>query len=151
MARAAYIYSTIQEAAASGARAAVASTNPLPTNASVQAAVRQNAQAVALNNPCPNGFINPPPDPSWDPTAPNTGYLFITMPPSQMSQHVPNMPGGQAGYVAGAACNQFESAANNNAELTITINYNFQPFTPLVSSLTGSIMMRAQVTARTEY
>ena len=151
IARAAYVFSTIQEAAAAGARAAVAETNPLPTNAIVEAAVKNHAQDVQLNNPCPNGYANPPPDSAWDPATPNTGYLFITMPPSEMAQHVPNMPGGQAGYVPGAACNQFQSAANNNSELTITINYNFQPFTPLVSSLTGSIMMRAQVTARTEY
>lgn len=147
--RAIYYYLTIQEAVSEGARSAIAYTQPLPTDASVDAAVKEFGVATILANPCRNGPINGTPPP-------NTGYIYITEPnpPStvETSQPLPmNAPGGETAAAATGGCSAI-NPASGNASLQVTIRFNYVPLTPLLSSVVGnSVILTASTVYRTEY
>jgi Flp pilus assembly protein TadG len=70
-----YTYITLNQAVNEGARVAVRASPLLPSDVSVETAVKSHAVDVVLANPCPNGPISTPPD---DPA--NNGWVFITEP-----------------------------------------------------------------------
>jgi hypothetical protein len=156
-----YMYITLQEAANEGARVAVRAswyTDPnnfnhnYPTNADVQAAVQANAVNMTLGNPCANGPIpnNGVAQGSPSLPAPGTGWIFITD-PSVAGNGSPNAPAGQAAIVAPPGCNS-PAPAFKNEPLKITLWYNFQPLTPLITQAVGNqIVITAYAVYRAEY
>ena len=145
-----YVYATINQAVNEGARAAVKDSPLLPTNADVQAAVRNHAADVSLANPCPNGPLTAAVPPA------NQGWIYITEPnppstPEGLSVTLQNAPGGQYWAAAGGGCSA-TNAARDHAPLQVTIRYNFVPFTPLIQQLTvNHIVISAAATYETEY
>jgi len=156
-----YMYITLQEAANEGARVAVRAswfTDPnnvnhnYPTDADVQAAVQANAVNMTLGNPCPNGPIpnNGVAQGSASLPAPGTGWIFITD-PSAAGNGSPNAPAGQAAITPPPGCNS-PVAAFKNEPLKVTLWYNFQPLTPLVTQAVGNqIVITAYAVYRAEY
>lgn len=152
-----YVYVTLNQAVNEGARAAVIASGPLPTDADVEAAVRNHAVDVALANPCPNGPIESTVPP------PNTGWIYITeqgWPTSveQLSATLFNAPGGQV--AAGAAQSTTDATLscsaidpiNGHKPIQVTIVYNFIPFTPLIQQFTANqIIIKASAVYKTEY
>ena len=152
-----YAYVTLNQAVNEGARAAAIASAPLPTDADVEAAVRNHAVDVALANPCPNGPIESTVPP------PNSGWIYITEPgwPStveQLSATLFNAPGGQV--AAGAAQSTTDATLtcsaidpiNGHHLLQVTIVYNFVPFTPLIQQVTANrIIITAAAVYKTEY
>lgn len=159
--RALYTYVTLQEAANEGARVAVRAswyTDPLnvnhgyPTDADVEAAVQANAINMTLGNPCPNGPIpnNGVAQGSPSLPAPGTGWIFITD-PSPAGNGQPNAPAGQLAFVPPPGCNS-PTAAFKNEPLKVTLWYNFQPLTPLITQAVGNqIVITAYAVYRAEY
>jgi hypothetical protein len=145
-----YVYATLNQAVNEGARVAVRDSALLPTDADVQAAVRNHAISVSLANPCPNGPIT-----TAIPTS-NQGWIYITEPnpPSSaeaLSPSLQNAPGGQIWLDATASCSAI-SPAHDHAPLQVTIKYNFVPVTPLIQQLTANrIVITAAATYKTEY
>ncbi len=91
-----YIYVTLNQAVNEGARSAIRASAQLPTNADVEAAVRQHAVDVSLANPCPNGPItaaNPPA---------NQGWIYITEPnpPSTVETLSPTLEDAPGGHLS---------------------------------------------------
>ncbi len=124
-----YYYVTLNQAVNEGARSAIRSSAQLPTNADVEAAVRQHAVDMVLANPCPNGPIT------------------ATTPPSNTE----NAPGGQMWGNATGSCSA-TNPARNHAPLQVTIRYNFVPFTPLIRQITANnIIITAAATYAVEY
>jgi len=145
-----YIYATLNQAANEGARVAIRSSPLLPTDADVQAAVKNHAVAVGLANPCPNGPIT-----SAIPPA-NQGWIYITEPnpPSTAEALAPsleNAPGGQVFSDASGSCSAI-NPAHDHSPLQVTIKYNFVPLTPLIQQLTvNRIVITSATTYLTEY
>jgi Flp pilus assembly protein TadG len=148
--RAIYVWVTIQEAANEGARVAAVESTPLANNAAVATRVNQQGSNVVLATTCPNGPVTSAVPP------PNTGWIFITQqnPPATQttSQPLPaNAPGGEPAAPAAGAC----SAVNptfGNAELQLTIRYNFVPYTPLIQQAAANrIILVATAVYRSEY
>ena len=146
-----YYYSTIDQAAAEGARVAIRDSPLLPNNNAVLTAVKTHAVDVVLANPCPNGPI-----PTGRPS-PNTGWVYITEPnPSstiETTQPYPmDAPGGQVPPKAATASCSAVNPASGHMPLTVTIVYNFVPLTPLISQAAADhILLTVSVTYRTEY
>ena len=146
-----YIYATINQAVNEGARTAIRASAQLPTNADVEAAVKQHAVDVSLANPCPNGPIvanSTPPA--------NQGWIYITEPDAPptvetLSPSLENAPGGQMWGNATGACSA-TNPAHDHAPIQVTIRYNFVPFTPLIQQVTANhIVLSASATYKTEY
>jgi len=141
-----YYYVTLNQAVNEGARSAIRSSAQLPTNADVEAAVRQHAVDMVLANPCPNGPI----------TATTPPWIYITEPnpPSTvevLSPTLENAPGGQMWGNATGSCSA-TNPARNHAPLQVTIRYNFVPFTPLIRQITANnIIITAAATYAVEY
>ncbi len=146
-----YVYVTLNQAVNEGARAAIVASAPLPSNTSVETAVKHHAVAVSLANPCPNGPITSSVPPA------NTGYLYITEAgwPTAIEPLTPNLdnaPGGQTPPVAATATCSATDPASGHVALQVTIVYNFVPFTPLIQKVTGSsIVIKAAAIYKTEY
>ncbi len=145
-----YIYVTLNQAVNEGARSAIRASAQLPTNADVEAAVRQHAVDVSLANPCPNGPIT-----ATNPPA-NQGWIYITEPnpPSTVETLSPTLedaPGGQGWAFNTGSCSA-TNPAHDHAPLQVTIRYNFVPFTPLIQQFTGGgLVITAAATYSTEY
>lgn len=145
-----YIYATLNQAVSEGARTAIRDSALLPSNADVQAAVRNHAVDVSLANPCPNGPIT-----SINPPA-NQGWIYITEPnppstPEALSPTLQDAPGGQLWANATGSCSA-TNPAHDHAPLQVTIRYNFVPITPLMQQLTANrIIISAAATYQTEY
>ena len=145
-----YVYSTLNQAVNEGARVAVRDSAVLPSNVTVQTAVRQHAVDVTLANPCSNGPIT-----SATPPA-NQGWMYITEPnpPSTiepLSPSLQNAPGGQLWAAASGSCSA-TNPAHDRAPLQVTIRYNFVPFTPLIQQVMANrIVISAAATYKTEY
>lgn len=157
-----YMYITLQEAANEGARVAVRAsfyTDPnnnnhnYPADSDVQAAVQANAVNMTLGNPCPNGPIPNAGVAQGSPSlpAPGTGWIFITD-PSAAGTGTPNAPAGQLPFnPPPAGCND-AVAAFKNEPLKVTLWYNFQPLTPLITQAVGNqIVITAYAVYRAEY
>ena len=123
--RAVYIYNTISDAAREGTRAAVPFDTPLPSNATVVAAVQSKLGggfSLVVDTACaglPAGGSCP-----TTPTQPNTGYIWYG-------------PGiGTPG----------------RGEVTVKISFLFQPWIPVVRDAAGDgVVISAQSTMVTEY
>jgi len=153
-----YYYVTLNQAVNEGARSAIRSSAQLPTNADVEAAVRQHAVDMVLANPCPNGPITATTPPS------NTGWIYITEPNASTVESLAdlqsvaqsdvgagNAPGGQMWAETDGTCSA-TLPAFNHTPLQITIRYNFVPITPLIQQLTvNHIVISAAATYQTEY
>ncbi len=145
-----YIYVTLNQAVNEGARSAIRASAQLPTNADVEAAVRQHAVDVSLANPCPNGPIT-----ATNPPA-NQGWIYITEPnpPATIEALSPTLedaPGGQGWAFNSGSCSA-ANPAHDHAPLQVTIRYNFVPFTPLIKQFTGGgLVITAAATYSTEY
>jgi TadE-like protein len=154
-----YIYVTLNQAVNEGARTAIRDSASLPTNADVETAVKHHAVDVSLANPCPNGPIT-----STAPPA-NQGWLYITEPnppstPEALSPSLEDAPGGQIWLSPGAPAphNQPDATcsatnpAHDHADLQVTIQYNFVPFTPIIGQfISGKLIISAAATYATEY
>jgi TadE-like protein len=145
-----YVYATLNQAVNEGARAAIRSSALLPTDADVQAAVKNHAVSVGLANPCPNGPISAALPPQ------NQGWIYITEPnpPSTteaLSPALENAPGGQLWSDVSGSCSAI-NPAHDHAALQVTIKYNFVPLTPLIQQLTANrIIITSAATYLTEY
>jgi hypothetical protein len=157
-----YMYITLQEAANEGARVAVRAsffTDPTnvnhnyPSDADVQTAVQANAVNMTLGNPCPNGPIPNNGVAQGSPSLPpaGTGWIFITD-PSAAGNGTPNAPAGQVPFnPPPAGCND-AVAAFKNEPLKITLWFNFQPLTPLITQAVGNqVVITAYAVYRAEY
>ncbi|HEY8742233.1 MAG TPA: TadE family protein [Chloroflexota bacterium] len=152
-----YYYITLSQASNEGARVAVRASyytdisgtqHQWPNDDDVTAAVAAHAPAVFLANPCANGPINTAQVPP-----PNEGWVYITANTPDGSG-TPNAPAGGAGtYVPnGVGCIYPPVPAANNAELKVTVRYNFVPLTPLIQQVTANrIILTAWSVYRTEY
>jgi Flp pilus assembly pilin Flp len=123
--RAVYTYNAISNAAREGARSAVPFDNPLPTNASVIAAVQSKlGGGFTLNtDPC---LVSPPCASPTTPTTPNTGYIW---------------------YSGGIG----QSTGTPHA-ITVKITFLFQPWVPIVRDASGNgVTFSAETTMETEY
>ena len=125
--RAVYTYNAISNAAREGARAAVPYDSPLPTTASVVAAVQSKlgggfsltldtlCAGVAAGGSCPTV-----------PTVPNTGYIWY---------------GPGIGQITGSP-----------HPVSVKITFLFQPWVPVVRDASGNgVTFSAQTTMETEY
>lgn len=175
--RALYMYITLQQAANEGARVAVRASyyidpnggsHTWPYDSDVAAAVQAHAVNMVLGNPCPNGPIPNGGNPQGSPTLPppSTGWIFITdpspagdgngqnvvgAPPS--SYPVPNGPRGGLGTTppGGPTCLGIKPAVGNEP-IKVTLWYNFQPLTPLISQAVGNqVVITAYAVYRAEY
>lgn len=128
-----YDKNTLDAAAREGARRAVLLNTP--TTSDVEAAIRQHSSAVYLAPHCayadPKTQAAPPP---------NTGYIYLSLQPA----------GGNGSYSPGAGC-PVPSVAVNHVPVTVTIVYSYQPLTPLLSSVVGTITFTSTSTFTTEY
>jgi Flp pilus assembly protein TadG len=145
-----YVYATLNQAVNEGARTAIRDSITLPTNADVEAAVRQHAVDVSLANPCPNGPITTATPPA------NQGWIYITEPDAgaaveSLAPTLENAPGGTPWAQSSGTCSA-TNPAHDHAPLQVTIRYNFVPFTPLVQQVTANhIVISAAATYQTEY
>jgi len=146
--RAVFYYDTLSHAVREGARAAVAASSPLPTNASVLAVVQQQTVGAPISEPCPQGPVT-----SATPPA-NTGWLYVTEPnpPATIESNPPdNAPGGEFPTAAAGACSAL-NPASGNATLQVTIRFNLVLITPILSQITTDhIILTAAAIFRTEY
>jgi len=122
--RAVYIYNSISDAAREGARAAIPFDTPLPTNATVVAAVQSKLGGgfTLSTDPCagqPMGTNCP-----TTPPTPNTGYIWYG-------------PGiGTPGHQA----------------IQVKISFLFQPWIPVIRDASGNgVVISAESTMYTEY
>ena len=123
--RAVYTYNAISNAAREGARAGVPFDSPLPTNASVVAAVQSKlGGGFTLNtDPC---LVSPPCATPTTPTTPNSGYIW---------------------YSSGIG-----QATGTPHPITVKITFLFQPWVPVVRDASGNgVTFSAQTTMETEY
>ena len=123
--RAVYTYNAISNAAREGDRSAVPFDNPLPTNASVIAAVQSKlGGGFTLNtDPC---LTSPPCPTPTTPTTPNTGYIW---------------------YSSGIG-----QSSGTPHPITVKITFLFQPWVPVVRDASGNgVTFSAETTMETEY
>jgi hypothetical protein len=146
-----YYYVTLNQAVNEGSRTAIRSSGQLPTNADVEASVKQHAVDVILANPCPNGPVTTIAPPA------NQGWIYITEPDppatvESLSPSLENAPGGEMWGQSNGTCSA-TNPARDHAPLQVTIRYNFVPFTPLIRQLLpgGNIIISAAATYSTEY
>jgi hypothetical protein len=108
---------------------------------------------MTLGNPCPNGPIPNSGVAQGSPSlpAPGTGWIFITD-PSVAGNSTPNAPAGQVPFnPPPPGCND-AAAAFKNEPLKVTLWYNFQPLTPLITQAVGNqIVITAYAVYRAEY
>lgn len=120
-----YIYNTISDAAREGTRAAIPFDSPLPSNATVMAAVQGKlGGGFSLSqDPCAGSAPVAGSCPTT-PTVPNTGYIWYG-------------PGiGTPG----------------RGQVTVKISFLFQPWVPVVRDAAGNgLVISAQSTMVTEY
>lgn len=126
--RSIYYYNSVSQAVGEAARAAALAPSGLPSNSDVLAAAQRSASWVSLA-PCPNGAATTSGLPSGQ------GWLFIDEPasPNNNASDNANAPGGEAGTNGCPA-----TPALSGDKLQVEIVYNFAPFTPLISQITGS-------------
>jgi hypothetical protein len=146
--RAIFYYDTLNHAAREGARVAVRASNQLPTNADVVTMVRSQMLGTTVVQPCPNGPVSaatPPGNTAWlYVTEPNPSANFVPSPP-------PNAPGGEYASAAAGSCNPV-NPAGGNAQLQVTLRFNFILITPIVAqATTDHIVISAAAIYRTEY
>jgi hypothetical protein len=123
--RAVYTYNAISNAAREGARTAVPFDSPLPTNASVVAAVQSKLGGgfTLKTDPC---LTTPPCATPTTPTDPNTGYIW---------------------YSSGIG-----QATGTPHPITVKITFLFQPWVPVVRDASGNgVTFSAETTMETEY
>jgi Flp pilus assembly protein TadG len=123
--RAVYIYNTISDATREGTRAAIPFDSPLPSNATVLAAVQSKLGGgfTLATDPCAGSAPAAGSCPTT-PTTPNTGYIWYS-------------PGiGTPG----------------RGEITVKISFLFQPWVPVVRDAAGNgVVISAESTMVTEY
>jgi Flp pilus assembly protein TadG len=122
--RAVYIYNAISDAAREGTRAAVPFDTPLPTNATVVAAVQSKLGGgfTLATDPCAGQAVTA--SCPTTPTAPNSGFIWY-------SSGIGNPGRGQ---------------------VKVKISYLFQPWIPVVRDAAGNgVVISAQSTMVTEY
>lgn len=128
-----YDKNTLDAAAREGARRAVLINTP--TTDQVETAIKQHSSDVGLPaSPCAYDPTHPAP------STPNTGFIYLSAPPV----------GGNGTYVPGPGCT-VPAAAKNHSPITVTIVYLYQPLTPLLSRIVGSITLTSTSTFTTEY
>jgi hypothetical protein len=123
--RAVYTYNAISNAAREGARSAVPFDSPMPTNASVVAAVQSKLGGgfTLKTDPC---LASPPCATPTTPTDPNTGYIWYS---------------GGIGQSTGTP-----------HPITVKITFLFQPWVPVVRDASGNgVTFSAETTMETEY
>lgn len=135
-------YIQISQAVGEGARAAALAPAGLPSNADVLAAANADSGFISLA-PCPNG------SPAGAVPPAGKGWLFISDPSSpNTNSDGANAPGGQLTGTAGCGV----TPAKPQDKLLITVVYNFAPFTPLISQVTGSqILLSSSSVIPVEY
>ena len=128
--RSIYYYTAVSQAVGEAARAASLAPSSLPTNADVLAAARAQAGWIDLG-PCPNGSV------TTSGLNPGKAWLFIGNPtaPNTPNSDGANAPGGEPGT---GGCTATRAGSQNHDQLQVTVVYNFTPFTPLISQITGS-------------
>ena len=154
--RALYFYAAASTAAREAARTAAVTTGvTLPTQASVLQSAQVHMPGASVANPdCVNGPI--PTD-----VVPSPGYawVFTTEPspgPTPDGSPSPDAAGGDTAvsgtYGSGShTCSAVNPAAGQQV-LEVTVEYNFVPITPIVSSVVGNhIVFTLQTVVRTEY
>jgi Flp pilus assembly protein TadG len=126
--RSIYYYNSVSQAVGEAARAATLAPSGLPSNSDVLAAAQRSADWVTLPS-CPNGAVTTAGLPA------GKGWLFIDQPasPNNNASDSANAPGGEGGS---ASCSA--TPAESGDKLQVEIVYNFTPFTPLISQITGS-------------
>jgi len=146
--RAVFYYDTLAHAAREGAREAISASTPLPTDASVLAAVMQQLVGAPVTAPCPQGPVTSATPPS------NTAWLYITepAPPAAVeSTPPPNAPGGEYPSTAAGGCSAVNPASGNK-EIEVTLRFNLVLVTPIVAQATADhIVITAAAVFRTEY
>jgi Flp pilus assembly protein TadG len=153
--RAMYFYVTIAEAAREVGRVAVHTSGdvntstatawvPLPTNADLTSAVETHTPGLVIGTPaCMNGPISGTPPV-------NQAYLYVTA-PTGAAPGSANAPGGESAAAAAGSCSA-TVPATGQVQLAVTIQYNYAPVTPLVSSVIGNhLLLTTVATVRTEY
>jgi Flp pilus assembly protein TadG len=147
--RAAWIYATLSGAARDGARVAILTGPNRSTNANVVGNVQLYAIGMSLSiAPCVNGQTAGNP---WmpAPAAGDTGYVYVTG-STQTSTY--DAPAGQAPTTGSGNCAGATPAFAQHVPLTVTVEYNFQPLTPLAAQfLPSGIVMSVSSTMTTEY
>jgi len=139
--RAVFYYDTLAHAAREGAREAISASTPLPTDASVLAAVMQQLVGAPVTAPCPQGPVTSATPPSNTPNPPST---VETAPPD-------NAPGGEFAAPASGSCSAVNPAVGNTT-LQVTLRFNLVLITPILSQVTADhIVLTAAAIFRTEY
>jgi Flp pilus assembly protein TadG len=152
--RALYFYVAAGTAAREAARtAAVANGVTLPTHTNVLQTAQVHFPGASVVEPdCVNGPI-----PS-DVPSPGYAWVFTTEPspgPTPDVSSTADAAGGDSPATAGSvgthSCSAVNPAAGRQV-LEVTVEYNFVPVTPLVSSVIGNhVVFTLQVVTRTEY
>jgi Flp pilus assembly protein TadG len=125
--RSIFYYESVSQAVGEAARAAALAPSGLPSNSDVLAAAQRSAAWVSLPA-CPNGSATTSGLPAGQ------AWLFVNQPSSpNNNSDGANAPGGEAGSPSCAA-----TPAVSGDKLQIEIVFNFTPFTPLISQVTGS-------------
>jgi len=140
---AAYDYATLAAGVREGARTAVHTGAVRPTNADVVAAVQRNAIGISVApGACANG-------PMAVPTAPNTGWVYITAGPGNTTT---NAPAGQPAGPTAGGCDAVNPSYAGSYPLSVTVKYAFQPLTPLAQQFLGNLLViTVTSTMSTEY
>lgn len=153
--RAMYFYVAIAETAREVARVAVHSSGDvnsagatawaaLPTDADLNTIFESHTPGLVTATPaCPNGPITGSPPV-------NDAYLYVTAPSGAVAGSA-NAPGGENAAAASGSCSAIVPASGQ-VQLTVTVQYNYAPLTPLVSNVIGNhVLLAASATVRTEY
>lgn len=155
LARAAYVWAAISEAAREGARTAIVigtTTQVGPNDSQVISAVKSFGPNLSLSAVagCYHGHSSGTATPA--PTTGNSGYIYIVAPTSGQ----PNAPQGQSAVspaeTVSAGCNAVNIATLGTTPIQVVVAYKFTPFTPFAQQfMPGGITMVASSTMNTEF
>ena len=155
--RALYFYAAASTAAREAARTASVTTGvTLPAQTNVLQTAQVHFPGASVVNPdCVNGPI-----PSDVVPSPGYAWVFTTQPspgPTPVATaSIPDAAGGDSQgtgttSVGSHTCSEVNPAAGQEM-IEVTVEYNFVPITPIVSSVIGNhIVFTLQVVATTEY
>ncbi len=155
LARAAYTWAAISEAAREGARQATligTTTQTGPNDSQVISSVKSFGPNLALSSVagCYHGYSSGTTTPA--PTTGNSGYIYIVAPTSGQ----PNAPQGQRAVspaeTVSAGCNAVNIATLGTTPIKVVDAYQFTPFTPFAQQfMPGGITIVASSTMGTEF
>jgi Flp pilus assembly protein TadG len=138
--RAVFVANSISAAARDAARQGVLLRSPIartyPTARDIERAAQVRQKDLTLSATCAYDSTQPVPAVS------NQGVIYLDRPPG----------GGEGGYVTTGCSGGVPTDATGHLPVTVTIIYNFRPYTGLVASAAGiRIVLRSTSSMLAEY